>query len=208
VVRRARVSSVIGDAGWLGLIAAGVVGYLIGSIPTGVLVARVLGWPDPRTHGSGHTGALNVSRGAGRGGFITVALLDLIKGVAAVLIGGWLADHPYAIAAAGIAATMGHCWPVWLGFHGGMGLATGFGAVLPYAPIPAVIALAALLVIRKFVIKHSPRAVIAAMLTVPVSLVLLRASLPVMALGIGVAIVLIVRHTADWNRVYPSTKIE
>lgn len=194
--------------GWLGLIAAAFAGYLIGSIPTGVLVARLLGWPDPRTVGSGHTGALNVSRGAGKTGFITVALLDLLKGVAAVLIGAWVADHPYDIAAAGIAATAGHCWPVWLRFHGGMGLATGFGTVLPHAPIVALIALAALLVIRKLVIKHSPRAVIASMLTVPVSLWLLRASLPVKVLGIGVAVILILRHTADWNRVYPSTKIE
>jgi glycerol-3-phosphate acyltransferase PlsY len=193
---------------WLGLLGAAFMGYGVGSIPTGVLAAKVFGWPDPREHGSGHTGALNTSRGAGKGALILVALFDLLKGIAAVWLGSLISALPYAIAAAGIAAAAGHCWPIWLRFSGGMGLATGFGAVLLPAPTTALVAGLALVVIRLFIIKHSPRAVIAALLTVPITLWLTRASGPVMMLGSGIALLLIVRHTADWNRVYPTERIE
>jgi glycerol-3-phosphate acyltransferase PlsY len=193
---------------WLSLLPVVVAAYLIGSIPTGVILARMMGWPDPRTYGSGHIGGLNVSRRAGRGALVVVGLLDLLKGIVGVWIATRLSANPYALPLAGMAVTAGHCWSVWVNFAGGMGLATAFGAVLPYAPIPALIAGIALAVIRFFIIKHSPRAVIAALLTVPISLLIFRSPLPIFLLGTGAAAILILRHTTDWNRVYSSKSIE
>jgi acyl phosphate:glycerol-3-phosphate acyltransferase len=193
---------------FLSLLPALVAAYLTGSIPTGVLLAKLFGWPDPRKHGSGHTGALNVSRGAGRGALILVAALDMVKGAAGAWLATQLSDNPYAIAVGGIAVTVGHCWPVWTHFAGGMGLATAFGALLPFAPIVTVAAALILLVVRKFVIKHTPRAVIAALCAVPIMLLLLRTPPPLLVMGIGEVIVLIIRHAAEWNRVYPTTRIE
>jgi acyl phosphate:glycerol-3-phosphate acyltransferase len=193
---------------WLSLLPVLVAAYLVGSIPTGVLLAKLFGWPDPRKHGSGHTGALNVSRGAGRGALILVAALDMLKGAAGVWLAAQLSSHPCTLAVAGIAVTMGHCWPVWTGFSGGMGLATAFGALLPYAPIVTIAAALILLVVRMFIIKHTPRAVIAALCAVPIMLILLRTDLPILLMGVGEVIVLVIRHAIEWNRVYPTTRIE
>jgi glycerol-3-phosphate acyltransferase PlsY len=134
--------------------------YLIGSIPMGVLLARLFGWDDPRRHGSGHTGALNVSRRAG------------------------------------------NCWPVWLGFRGGMGLATGIGAAAVTAWPALVFAGVALALIRFTVLRHTPRAVIAAaLITVPAAW-LMRLPPATFALVAGVCALIAARHTVDWNRRY------
>lgn len=186
----------------IGLPLAAVVGYLVGSIPTGVLLARLFGWPDPRNHGSGHTGALNVSRGAGKGALVIVMVADMLKGLAAVLPAGILSSNPWAITLAGIAAVAGHAWPVWLRFRGGMGLATGFGAVLSRSWPASLIGLVALIGIRLLIIHHTPRASIAAMLTVPPTLWLLGAPPPTFWLGTGCALLIALRHTSDWNRQY------
>lgn len=168
----------------------------------GVLLSKLFGWPDPRMHGSGHTGALNVSRGAGWSALILVMLADLLKGMAAVWLAGRMSDNAWAVPAGGIAAAIGHNWPLWLRFSGGMGLATAFGVMLPISPLTAIAAGLTLVVLRLFVIKHSPRAVIATMAVVPLALILLREPLPVFVLGTGAALILALRHTADWNRVY------
>src|SRR5574337_843168 len=114
---------------FLSLLPVAVSGYLLGSIPMGVILARVFGWDDPRHYGSGHTGAMNVSRRAGRSALVIVLLADLLKGALAVLLAQFMTIDPWAVTIAGIMAVLGHCWPVWLNFRGGMGLATGMGAV-------------------------------------------------------------------------------
>ena len=96
------------------LLPAALLGYLIGSIPTGVLLARIFGWPDPREHGSGHTGGLNSLRGGGPAAGVIVMLADIAKGAAAVLLAKAAFPHPYAITVAGIFAVVGHNWPIWL----------------------------------------------------------------------------------------------
>ncbi|MBN1428410.1 MAG: glycerol-3-phosphate acyltransferase [Anaerolineae bacterium] len=183
-----------------GLLIAGVTGYLIGSIPSGVLLAWSFGWPDPRRHGSRHTGALNVSRGAGKGALIIVMLVDMLKGLAAVSVAPLLSAHPWAITVAGVGAVAGHNWPVWLRFRGGMGLSTGAGVlIVPAWPI-VLVAAASLAMIRLLLIRHTPRAVIAALLTVPPVLWLLDYSPRVLWLGMGIAVLLVLRHAGDWNR--------
>lgn len=185
----------------LPLIAAALLGYLLGSIPSGVLWARVFGWGDPRERGSGHTGGLNAYRAAGAFGLIVVALSDILKGMAALWLATLISSDPWAIPLAGIAAVAGHNWPLWLNFRGGMGLATsaavvGFSAIL----IP-VIAGAVWLLLRPL-IRHSPRSTVAMCAAVPVIALLLRVDWPTFALATGAAAIVGVRHTVDWNREY------
>jgi len=118
--------------------------YLLGSIPFSFVVARLFGVADVRAVGSGNVGATNVMRSAGRTAGILAFLLDASKGALAALLVQRLegAASPLAPAAAA-AAVLGHMYPVWLGFRGGKGVATGAGAFLPLAPAATAVGLAA-----------------------------------------------------------------
>jgi len=114
----------------LALLAA----YLLGSVPFAYLAVRLAGRGDVRTIGSGNVGATNTLRAAGWKVALLVAVLDVGKGVAAVLLMGQVTGSPGWAAAAGVAAVVGHCFPVWLGFVGGKGVATAVGAFVVLAP--------------------------------------------------------------------------
>jgi glycerol-3-phosphate acyltransferase PlsY len=133
----------------LGLVLAALTGYLLGAIPSGVIVGRLRG-VDPRGAGSGRTGATNAMRTLGTGLAAVVALADLAKGVGAVLIGGWVAgalggSDAWGAAVAGVAAVLGHVRSVFIGFAGGRGVATGAGAMLVLAPLAVVAAVPVML---------------------------------------------------------------
>ena len=119
--------------------AAAVVGYLLGAVPFGLLLTRAAGLGDIRAIGSGNIGATNVLRTGHRGLAAATLLLDGLKGAAAVIAGTWLAG-PVGGALGGLAATVGHMFPFWLGFRGGKGVATGFGVLLAAAPLAGVCA--------------------------------------------------------------------
>jgi glycerol-3-phosphate acyltransferase PlsY len=121
---------------------AALLGYLLGSIPFGFLFGRLKGI-DLRQHGSGATGGTNVSRTLGLAFGIATGLLDAAKGAAAVWLGGHLAGD-WGIAAAAFMAMVGHSYPVWLGFKGGKGVATGGGALLVLHPVLVAIAFGAM----------------------------------------------------------------
>src|SRR5580658_8167940 len=113
--------------------AIAVAAYLLGSIPFGYILVRVFRRQDIRSIGSGNIGATNVIRSGARGLGIATFILDVLKGGAAVLLGGYLASlwmptvPPHtAEAFAALFAVLGHMFPVWLRFHGGKGVATGF----------------------------------------------------------------------------------
>ncbi|MGR3322151.1 MAG: glycerol-3-phosphate 1-O-acyltransferase PlsY [Pseudooceanicola sp.] len=108
---------------WAGL------GYLLGSIPFGILLTRSLGLGDLRKVGSGNIGATNVLRTGNKGAAAATLLLDGLKGAAAVLLARWLVAED-AAQIAGFMAFLGHCFPVWLGFRGGKGVATFLGVLL------------------------------------------------------------------------------
>ena len=112
-----------------------IIAYLIGSIPFGYLIVRTKGGGDVRQIGSGGTGATNVSRRAGKVAGVLTLLLDAAKGTAAVLIAQNVSGSEWVKAAAAIAVIVGHIFPVWLGFRGGKGVATGVGVFLVLAPI-------------------------------------------------------------------------
>ena len=111
---------------------AALLGYLIGSIPFGLLLTRAAGMGDVRKIGSGNIGATNVLRTGNRGLAAGTLLLDLLKGLAPVLIAERLGGEVAAAFAAG-AAVLGHCFPVWLGFKGGKGVATNAGVAFGLA---------------------------------------------------------------------------
>jgi glycerol-3-phosphate acyltransferase PlsY len=113
--------------------------YLLGALPTGIWIGRLLGTPDVRLHGSGSMGATNVLRAQGWRAALVVALLDAAKGwiAAGLLPRAAVAELPGASwvpMAAGLAAVVGHVWPVWAGLHGGKGIATAGGALLAINP--------------------------------------------------------------------------
>ena len=108
-------------------------GYLLGSIPSGWLAGRWLKGIDLREIGSGSTGATNVLRHVGKGPALVVFLIDVGKGAAAVLIARALGLGDWIQVLAGLAALAGHIWPVWLGFKGGKAVATGLGLFLGLA---------------------------------------------------------------------------
>ena len=111
--------------------------YVIGSVPTGVILGRIFG-RDPRLEGSRNIGASNVARVLGkRAGFLTL-FVDIGKGALATILGlQFGGDQVHLIC--GFTAVFGHCFPIWLGFHGGKGVATAFGTMFVVLPIVAVI---------------------------------------------------------------------
>jgi glycerol-3-phosphate acyltransferase PlsY len=108
--------------------------YLIGSIPTGYLMTRIITGQDLRSVGSGGTGATNARRALGSKWGAVVAAIDFAKGVAAVVLARGLDGGDLTIALAGAVVVAAHCWPIWLGFKGGKGVATGGGAAIALSP--------------------------------------------------------------------------
>src|SRR5580658_1929557 len=108
------------------------IAYLLGSIPFGLLVVKALGGPDIRAIGSGNIGAANVTRNAGKFAGILTLLLDAGKGCAAVWLAGYFTRGNIRwMMIAAVCAVVGHMFPIWLGFKGGKGVATGLGVFLP-----------------------------------------------------------------------------
>jgi glycerol-3-phosphate acyltransferase PlsY len=117
--------------------------YILGSVPTGLIVARLMGGPDPRRAGSGNVGAANLFRLIGRNAGVFTLLGDTLKGVLPVFLAVyWLtplgAWHDSAVAAVGLAAVLGHVLPIFLKFQGGKAVATTFGVVAVLCPVAAV----------------------------------------------------------------------
>src|ERR1700747_2975960 len=110
---------------------APVIGYLLGSIPFGLILTKLAGTPDLRTIGSGNIGATNVLRTGRKELAAATLVLDALKGTAAVIIGGYLGG-PDAAMLAGLGAFLGHLFPVWLKFKGGKGVAVYIGILIGF----------------------------------------------------------------------------
>lgn len=120
------------ETGLFALVIWGAVGYLFGSIPFGILITRVFGLGDLRQIGSGNIGTTNVLRTGSMSAAAATLILDGGKGAVAVLVARWLASED-AAQIAGLLAFLGHCFPVWLKFKGGKGVATYLGLMLALA---------------------------------------------------------------------------
>jgi len=125
--------------------------YLLGAIPFGLILTKIFGGKDVREHGSGNIGATNVSRVAGPLAGVLTLLFDVLKGAAAVWFTGRLTGHSALwMMLAGSAALAGHCFPVWLGFQGGKGVATALGLFVMLCPLAALAAFVLFLLVFVF----------------------------------------------------------
>lgn len=123
---------------WIACGASVAVAYLLGSTPTGYLAGKLLRGIDLRKHGSGSTGATNVLRTLGKGPALVVLVVDVLKGVAAIVFARWFYAWlqapqdlvPWAVCLCGLAVLLGHSRSIWLGFTGGKSAATGLGVLL------------------------------------------------------------------------------
>ncbi|MDP9454743.1 MAG: acyl-phosphate glycerol 3-phosphate acyltransferase [Actinobacteria bacterium] len=140
-------------------------GYLLGSVPTGLIAGRAYG-VDVRRAGSGNIGMANVLRTAGKGAAIITMVGDMLKGFVPVLLARYLTTNDWVVAAVALAAVVGHCWPVFLGFKGGKGVATGAGTSIALAPVVGL-ALFAFWWIVVFIGKYTSLGAIAVMVLSP-----------------------------------------
>ena len=178
-------------------------GYMLGSIPFGLLLTRAAGLGDIRAIGSGSIGATNVLRTGRKGLAGATLLLDGLKGAAAVLIALWLAGHDAALWA-GLGAILGHLFPVWLGFHGGKGVATGYGVLIAVAWPVGLGAGAIWLVVAKLA-RISSLAGLVSFAAAPVLAALLADS-GVVKLALAIAVLVFIRHHANIRRLLAGTE--
>ena len=185
-----------------GILAALIFGYLLGSIPFGLLITRAAGLGDVRNIGSGNIGATNVLRTGKKGLAALTLLLDALKGTVAVLIAGWFrADLALY---AGLAAFLGHIFPVWLNFKGGKGVATYLG-VLIGLNWPTALVFAAVWLGVAFLARFSSLAALTAALVVPVFLYFLGHG-DVALLFLIMTAIIYYKHRANIERLLAGTE--
>ena len=175
--------------------------YLLGSIPFGYLIVRWQKGIDVRSTGSGGTGATNVMRNLGIIGFVATFILDLGKGIFAVLVtSGLTAGNPRWIAASSVAAILGHCFPVWLKFRGGKGVATGVGVFIALAPVQVALVLL-IFVIMVAIWRYISLGSIVATAAFPLVVYLMKKPpLPIVLGAAGGAVIIIAMHHANIGR--------
>ena len=185
-----------------GIIPALVFGYLLGSIPFGLLLTRAAGLGDVRKIGSGNIGATNVLRTGNKGLAAATLLLDALKGTAAVLIAGHFA--PETAVWAGLGAFLGHLFPVWLGFKGGKGVATYLGVLIGLAWQVALI-FAVIWLAMAFLFRYSSLAALTAAVIVPIALYFLSAP-QIAVLFVVMSIIVFIKHRANISRLLAGTE--
>ena len=188
------------------------IAYLLGSIPFGYILVRLFRKEDIRTTGSGNIGATNVVRSGAKGLGILTLVLDLLKGVAAVVIARHLAPgtpgFPSDLAVlAGVAAVLGHIFPVWLGFKGGKGVATALGVFLALAPFAAVCSLGVFIAVFAFTRYVSLASILAAVFLPLFAMLLMPDRSPIFIGGvIFLALLVIAKHRANIARLMSGTE--
>lgn len=183
------------------IMVTGVFAYVIGSISFAVLVTRWKAGIDIRTIGSGHASATNTMRATGWAAAILVAALDLSKGFFVVWLSPRFSGIELTAAVAAGMVVVGHCWPMFAGFRGGMGLASGAGALLAVWPLGFVLALG-LDVLLQLVVRHSARANLFTGLLLMPLWALFGASNQLLVIAAAVGVVISIRAFSDWRRVY------
>jgi len=185
------------------LILWAALGYLLGSIPSGMILARAMGLGNLRDIGSGNIGATNVLRTGSKKAAALTLILDAAKGAVAVLLARWMAGED-AAQLAGLAAFLGHCFPVWLGFRGGKGVATFLGVILALAWPVGLLCCAAWLATASLTRISSLSALIAAC-SAPLWMLLL-GYWSLLVLGVLLAALILWRHRANIARLRAGTE--
>ncbi|MGH3088707.1 MAG: glycerol-3-phosphate 1-O-acyltransferase PlsY [Rubrobacteraceae bacterium] len=168
------------------------IGYVCGAVPTGILVGRAFG-VDVRRIGSGNIGTANVLRAAGKKAGIATMVGDMLKGILPVLIAYLFTDSEWVLAAVALAAVFGHCWPVFLKFKGGKGVATGAGTSIALAPLVGLLMFALWWAVA-FLTRYTSLAAIVVMLVSPVAFIVSGQPLPYVLYAIIGGAAVIWRH--------------
>ena len=179
----------------VGLAAA----YLIGAIPVGVIVARLAGGADLRRTGSGNIGATNVLRTLGRGPAVATLVGDVVKGALATVVAALAAGPAWAVPAGAVAAIVGNCWPIFLRFRGGKGMATGLGAFLviaPWALLPVAVVWLAIVWASRLVSLGSLVAAVA----LPLAVAFMGYPRATTSAAVAAAAIVVVRHRQNLTR--------
>jgi glycerol-3-phosphate acyltransferase PlsY len=192
--------------------------YLLGSIPTGFLLMRLFRHEDIRQAGSGNIGATNVLRSGGKFLGAATFLLDMLKGCSAVWLGAFLGglllhngspDALYnAMALAALVAVLGHVFPVWLDFHGGKGVATGFGVFLAATPLAALAAISVFFLVLALSRYVSLASILGAASFPAFACFLVHGQRPpfFIAVEIAVSLIIIVKHHQNVRRLLAGTE--
>lgn len=175
-----------------------VISYLIGSIPFGLILTKLSGAGDLRAIGSGNIGATNVLRTGRKSLALATLLLDALKGAVPVWIGS--SFGPDMAVVAGLGAVIGHCFPVWLKFLGGKGVATAAGVILTMSPLAGLLAFAVFLVIVTLTRYVSLGSVLGAASAAPIAYLLGQIQSAELYLVIG--LIIIVKHQANLRRLF------
>ena len=177
--------------------------YLIGAVPIGFLIGRAFGVADIRQHGSGTIGATNVLRTAGWLPAVLTLAGDVAKGYLAVVVGALAASQTGSdtavMAATAVAAVIGNCWSIFLGFRGGKGVATGLGALLRIAPL-AVLPAALVWLVVTVSFRYVSLGSILAASCVPLGALLLGMPAPLVLATFAVGAIVVGRHHANITR--------
>jgi glycerol-3-phosphate acyltransferase PlsY len=195
---------------FLHLACAALAAYLIGSLSFAVIVSRAMGLNDPRSYGSGNPGATNVLRSGNKAAAVLTLLFDALKGAVPVLLARqfgapWGLDGEGSVALLGLAAFLGHLWPVFFHFRGGKGVATAAGVLLAFNPWLGLATLATWLIVA-FFSRYSSLAAIAAAVFAPFYQLLIWERGP-LALAIGaMGMLLIWRHSANIQKLLAGTE--
>jgi glycerol-3-phosphate acyltransferase PlsY len=180
-------------------------GYLLGSLPFAVIVSRAFGLADPRSHGSGNPGATNVLRAGSKLAALLTLLGDALKGWLAVWLTAMSGASGSVVAIAGVAAFLGHVFPVFLGFKGGKGVATALGVLAGFHPVLALLALGTWLVVA-LVTRYSSAAAIVTAIEAPFAASMLAARIEMTVATALMSALLIWRHRGNIQRLLNGTE--
>lgn len=175
------------------------IAYLIGSLSSAILVCRLAGLPDPRTEGSKNPGATNVLRIGGKGPALLTLLGDMLKGLLPVVVARWLGGTDAVIAACGLAAWLGHLYPLYFGFKGGKGVATGLGVMLGFSWAVGLAGLFTWLAVA-FATRYSSLSALTAAVLVPFYVWFFTGSVALVVAVCAISLILILRHSGNIQR--------
>lgn len=187
------------------LFLAAVVGYLLGSLSFAVITSRLMGLADPRTYGSGNPGATNVLRSGSKMAALLTLAFDALKGFVPVWLCALLGQGETVAAVAGLAAFVGHLWPVFFRFQGGKGVATAAGVVFGLNPVLGLAVLASFALIVGFSRYVSLASMVAACFA-PFYQALIWGLSPAVGALLGMAALLVWRHKANIDRLLAGTE--
>jgi len=187
------------------MVAALFLAYIVGAIPNGLIIGKMIWGVDLREHGSHNIGATNAWRTLGKAAGFSIFLLDLFKGVFGVFIASKTAGTPEMLVLGGILAIVGHSWSVFLKFKGGKGVATGLGVILSLMPIPTAIIFLVWFVIVKITGYVSLGSIVAAAL-VPVLAWFYSQPQAFIYFGVIAAVFIIYRHKTNIERLLNGTE--